>query len=341
MKRPILYSLAAVLLAFALPVLLYVPGSADPAPAAPAPSPVQTPEASPVPTAPPEPVLDAGIRLRVLTDGGVETMTMAEYLPLALAGEMPAAFAPDALKAQAVTLRSYALYYQAQPKDAHPEADVCCSAACCAARADPEELRERWGEQYDAYYARICAAVEETDGQYLVWEEEPALTVFHASSAGQTESGAALGMPRHYLVSVDPPETEETVQDLCTDVEVTQEEFRRAVLSLAPEAALDGGAETWLGSVSQDTAGRVTAMEIGGASLSGLALRQLFSLRSTAFTLERTEAGFVFHVRGYGHGLGMSQQGANLMAKDGADYAAILRHYYPGTELVMALRSAG
>ena len=343
MKRPFLLTLLCVLLAFALPLLLYVPDreneqepEVQPAPAA---------DASPTPELPPpspEPVLDSSISLRLQTEDGVETVSMAEYLPLALAGEMPASFAPDALKAQAVALRSYALYYQAQPKAAHPEADVCTGAACCAACADPEELRERWGEQYDAYYEKICTAVRETDGQYLVWEERPALAVFHAASAGQTESGTALGMAQHYLASVDTPETAETVQNLCTDVEVTEEEFRRAVLSIAPEAELSGAPEGWLGSTSLDTAGRVTSMEIGGAALSGLALRQLFTLRSTDFTVERTESGsFVFHVRGYGHGLGMSQQGANLMAKDGADYASILRHYYPGTELVMALRSGG
>ena len=339
MKRPILLALFAVLFAFALPPLLYVPGDR---PAEPELSPLSAESPAPAEeTAPPSPVpvLDAGISLRLLTEEGVQEMTMAEYLPLALAGEMPAAFAPDALKAQAVALRSYALYWQAQPKDAHPEADICCSAACCCARADPEALRESWGENYDLYYEKICTAVRETDGQYLVWEEEPALAVFHASSAGQTESGTALGLPRSYLVSVDSPETEETVPSLCTTVEVTAEEFRSAVLSLSPGAALDGDPSGWLGHTALDTAGRVTGMEIGGENISGLALRQLFSLRSTAFTLERTEAGFLFHVRGYGHGLGMSQQGANLMAKAGADYATILRHYYPGTGLVIALRS--
>ena len=77
---------------------------------------------------------------------------------------------------------------------------------------------------------------------------------------------------------------------------------------------------------------------IGGAEISGLALRQLFSLRSTDFTLTWSEGRFLFRVRGYGHGLGMSQYGANLLAGDGADYAAILRHYYPGTALSHSLR---
>ena len=335
MKRVVLFSAFALLLIFGLPLLLYTP-KAEPAPA---------PEdsAAPEPTAPSpepsaEPVADSAILLTVQREGTAEPLTMAEYLPLALAGEMPASFQPEALRAQAVALRSYALYYQAERKSAHPEADICGDAGCCAAMASLPALKEAWGENFAAYYDKICAAVRDTDGQYLVWEETPALTVFHASSAGRTEAGSALGMPRPYLLSVETPETDETVKNLLSSVEVSDGEFQRAVRSLAPEAEFSGGRESWLGETSLDTAGRVTALEIGGVRLSGLAIRQLFGLRSTDFTLEPTESGFVFHVRGYGHGLGMSQYGAELMARDGAGYADILRHFYPGTELVVALR---
>lgn len=339
MKSVFFFSLFSVLLAFALPLLLSVPGSgaAEPAPSELPTAPLES-TSVPVPDDSPAPVLDSAVTLRLWTEDGVKTMSMAEYLPLAVAGEMPAAFHPEALKAQAVALRSYALYYQDAPKTAHPEADVCESAGCCAARTTLPALRETWGEHFDEYYAKVCAAVSDTDGQYLVWEDAPALTVFHAASAGRTESGAALGVSQAYLLSVDTPETEERVRNLASTVEVSAEEFRRAILSLAPEAELSGPPETWLGPVSADTVGRVEAMEIGGQRLSGLALRQLFSLRSTDFTVERKETGFVFHVRGYGHGLGMSQYGADLMADDGANYAEILEHYYPGTRLVMALR---
>ena len=339
MKRIFLFSLFAVLLAFGLPVLLYVP------------KPSNTPEETPPPaesppvreTVPPSPspVLDDSILLQVQRAEETAEYTMADYLPLALAGEMPASFQPEALKAQAVALRSYALYYQAKRKSAHPDADVCGDSGCCCAMAELSKLQENWGENFSTYYEKICAAVRDTDGQYLVWEEEPALTVFHASSAGQTESGSVLGVNRPYLVSVDTPETDETVKNLGTTVEVSAEEFRTAILTLAPDADLSGAPESWLGQTSLDTSGRVTAMEIGGARLSGLSLRQLFGLRSTCFTVERTEAGFLFHVRGYGHGLGMSQYGAELMARNGENYASILAHYYPGTELVMALRWDG
>jgi stage II sporulation protein D len=343
MKQITAFSLFAVALAFVLPLLLYLPGRGGAA-AEEAGEPAAMPaaESAPVPApgqAEPEPVRDAEITLAVLTEDGVVQMTMADYLPAALAGEMPASFSPEALKAQAVALRTYALYYQFRRKDAHPEADVCCRSGCCAALAQPDTLREAWGDGYDAYAKKLAEAVRATDGQYLVWEEAPALTVFHASSAGRTEDGAALGIHQRYLVSVDTPETAEAVRNLLSTVEVSAEEFAAAVHSVLPEAALSGAPETWLGPVHLDAAGRVQSAEIGGQDLSGLALRQLFSLRSTDFTLAYTDGRFVFRVRGYGHGLGMSQYGAECMARDGADYTEILSHYYPGTALVMAVRT--
>ena len=340
MRKNILLSVLAVLLAFLLPVLLSsAPGQRAVAEAEAEAE--QTPEPSTTPAPERTPVLDAGIALTVHTDGGDVEMCMADYLPLALAGEMPASFAPEALKAQAVALRSYALHYRENRKDNHPDADVCASAGCCAAFADPEMLRGSWGGNYDAYMAKISAAVCGTDGQYLVYESAPILAVFHSSSAARTEDGEAVGVAAPYLVSVETPETADTVTRLYTTVEVSRGDFRDTVLRAFPDAALDDGADPaeWLGQVSLNAAGRVDSVQIGGITVSGLALRQMFALRSTDFTLAWDGDGgsFVFRVRGYGHGVGMSQYGANAMALSGADYTEILAHYYPGTELVMAL----
>ena len=335
MKQLLLFSLFAVLLAFVLPLLLCFPGRGVPEtePAGP------TDTGAPAEGAAAQAVLDDGIMITLQTDGGTQTLSMAEYLPRALAGEMPASFAPEALKAQAVALRSFVLYHQTQRKSAHPDADVCGNPGCCAALMRPEDLRSAWGERYDEYAEKIAEAVRDTDGQYLVWEDAPALAVFHASSSRRTEAGAALGLDRPYLVSVDTPETEDSVRNLCSTVEVSAEDLAASLRTVLPEADLSGPPETWVGAVRLDGAGRVEAAEIGGAELSGLALRQLFSLRSTDFTLGWADGRFVFRVRGYGHGLGMSQYGANLMANGGADYIEILSHYYPGASPVVAVRS--
>ena len=338
MKQIVWFTLFSVALVFALPLLL-IPSSGGGTPEAVEPPAAHSGSAAPAPdVASPQPVRDAGLSLCLSVDGELREITMAEYLPLALAGEMPASFPPEALKAQAVAIRTYALYYRAQRKDAHPDADVCADPGCCAALAKESELRAGWGEHFAEYAQKIADAVRDTDGQYLAWEDAPALTVFHASSAERTEAGAALGVDKRYLVSVDTPETESRVRNLLTTVEVSAEELAKAVSAVAPSADFSGDPSGWIGPVTLDAAGRVRQLELGGASVSALALRQLFSLRSTDFTLSCSEGRFLFRVRGYGHGLGMSQYGAGLMAEDGADYAEILAHYYPGTALVIALK---
>lgn len=339
MKRAVGASLLAVAFAMALPLVLSgapAEGSAE-APELTPPA-VAAAQPSPEPEIPPpEPVLDAATPLRLHTEQGELETTMAAYLPFALAGEMPASFEPEALRAQAVALRSYALYYRAAPKAQHPDADVCTSSACCAAWADEPALRERWGADYDAFWEKICAAVAATDGQYLVWEDAPVLAVFHASSYRRTEDAADLGMTQPYLASVESPETAESVRNLNTTVEVSAGDFRAAVLAAVPDADLSGPDSGWVGALTLNAAGRVSQVVIGGKAVSGLALRQMFSLRSTDFTLAWNDGVFVFRVSGYGHGLGLSQQGANLLAREGCGYADILAHYYPGAELVMAV----
>ena len=114
---------------------------------------------------------------------------------------------------------------------------------------------------------------------------------------------------------------------------MTARSFRDTLLSAHPEADFTGDASGWVGEISRDESGRVASVVLGGVSVAGTELRSLFSLRSTAFELEY-DGGFHFTVRGYGHGVGMSQYGAKVMAEDGADYRAILAHYYPGCELI-------
>lgn len=338
MRRAMLLSVLAVVLAFLLPLLLSAAPArrAEEEPGAPAEE-TQAGKAEEIKT-PARPVADAALALTVRTGDGDVEMTMADYLPLAVAGEMPAAFAAEALKAQAVALRSYALYYRANRKDAHPGADVCTDPGCCAAYLDVEALRAAWRGDFEPNYAKVLAAAAETDGQYLAYDGAAIRAVFHASSYQNTEDGAALGIAAPYLSSVATPETGEAVKNLNSTVEVSRADFKQTVQGNIPGAVLDEGAgpAAWVGEVRLNAAGRVAEAEVGGAAVSGLALRQMFSLRSTDFMLawDADAGAFMFRVSGYGHGLGMSQYGADLMAKEGADYASILAHYYPGTVLV-------
>jgi stage II sporulation protein D len=228
------------------------------------------------------------------------------------------------------------MYAMGREKPAHPEADVCDDPGCCKAHSTDEALRENCGGDYDANMQKILSAVRSTDGEYMSYGGEVIQAVFHSSSSGRTEDSAAIWQAEPYLVSVESPETAEDVPNYVTSVTVSPEDFREAVLTVHPEAEFGEDPAFWLGAAVRDASGRVESVDIGGTQVPGTELRTIFKLRSTAFTLDYTAEGFLFTVTGYGHGVGMSQYGANVMAEDGADYEEILTHYYPGAELTRA-----
>lgn len=272
--------------------------------------------------------------VRVLVDGETVTMTMAEYLTGALSAEMPASFHPEALKAQSVALRTY-LLHKMQVAPTHEDADICTDHTCCAAWCSEEVSRERWGDDYDLYSAKMAAAVRETDGLYLSYDSEPILAVFHSSSAGATEVCASVwGGDYPYLVSVESPETASDVPNYVSEVTMTAEEFTETVRSRFPEAEFSGAAAEWLEDVSLTESGRLASIKLGGVTVTGTQLRSLFGLRSTAVSIYTDGDSVTLTTTGYGHGVGMSQYGANVMAKNGSTYRDILENYYPGTEMV-------
>ncbi|MDR1589541.1 MAG: stage II sporulation protein D [Oscillospiraceae bacterium] len=268
------------------------------------------------------PVGDADTTIRVLMDGDVVTMALDEYLAGAVAGEMPAAFEREALRAQAVAARTLALYrLEVEPNSRHPDADVCTDPGCCMAYAagTPD---------------KIIDAVRSTDGIYAAYEDEPILAAFHSSSAGKTEdSGSVWGGELPYLVSVPSPETPEQNEKYTAVVTTPPEEFRGAVTAAYPDAVLDGDASRWITDVSYTRSGRIAALTVGGVEITGTHLRAMFGLGSTAAEITAGEDGIVFVTKGHGHGVGMSQYGANAMAAAGAGFGDILRAYYTGITL--------
>ncbi len=280
-----------------------------------------------------EKVMDDEMTFTVLENGEVKELTMASYLPNVLAAEVPVSFSEEALKAQAVAARTYILYCTGHENPKHPEADICTESGCCMAYADEKELRGVWGEKFDENMGIISSAAKTTDGQVLTFKESPILASFHSSSAGRTESGIELWGDVPYLLSVKSPETENDVPDYVTTVEVSQDNFRDTVLLLKSDAVFSDNPAEWITNTELDESGRVRTVTLGETKISGAEMRKLFALRSTAFTIEHKDGIFIFTVTGYGHGLGMSQYGANVMAKNGFDYKEILAHYYPQTEL--------
>lgn len=318
MKHVVFVSVLGVLSAFLLSALC-IPTESTPVP-------------SPLPTA----CTDQEIRFTVQTETGTETANLAAYLPGVLAGEMPALFETQALMAQAVAARTYILHRMQSPSSAHPYADICNDPACCKAYASEETLRTNWGDRYDTYWARITNAVRSTDGMYLTYDGQPIEAVFHSSSKGTTESSEAIWNPRPYLVSVESPETERDVQNLVTEVVFSPTELKSALSAKFPDLHFTADPTAWLKDIKQTDSGRVDSISVCGTPLKGTQLRSALGLRSSAFTVDYADGAFTFTVSGYGHGVGMSQYGANVYAKQGWLYDEILTHYYPNTQITSA-----
>ena len=255
--------------------------------------------------------LDGETVLKVLDGDEVREMTVGEYLVGVVRAEMPASFEEEALKAQAVAARTYT-YYKIQTGGNHGDtADICTDSTCCQAYIGEEQARSNWGADADENESKIEAAVRDTDGQVILYGGVPILAVFHSSSAGMTRAAGQVWLnDLPYLQSVTSPEQGNSIPNYYSRAEFTQKQFREKVLAAEPEADLSGPVETWLQNAVTDTAGRVSTVDVGGVTVK--------------------DGKLVFFVTGYGHGVGMSQYGAQQMAKDGADYLEILTHYYTG-----------
>ena len=275
---------------------------------------------------------DGGVQLAVKNGDAVEIMALDAYLQGVVRGEMPASFELEALKAQAAAERTY-IYYQlaAGRKEAHPNADVCTDPSCCNAWLSEEAAREKWGGDFDGWESRIEEAVAATDGQVALYDGQPILAVFHSSSAGKTAgAGDVWSGDMPYLRSVDSPEGEETVPNYYSAAEFTAAEAKALLAQAHPELTFSGGPDKWFGAVEKDESGRVGTVEVCGAPLRGVEVRRIFSLRSACFTIDAQADGVTFRVTGYGHGVGMSQYGANQLAREGKTWQEILEWYYTG-----------
>ena len=269
----------------------------------------------------------------LLEDGTVAELSMSDYLFGVVAAEMPAAFEPEALKAQACAARTYTVGKQERTTQAHPQADVCTDIACCQAYVPRQAAEERWGISSGTYAAKIESAITETDGLGVLYQGEPIQAVFFSSAPGYTVDAAQVwGNAVDYLQSVESPEGEE-VPNYHSQVILTSEQIREMVLAAYPGADLSGDPSGWFGAPVTDEGGTVSNILVGGITLTGSQVRELFALRSACFTVAWDGSNFTFSVTGYGHGVGMSQYGANAMAKAGSTYDQILTWYYTGAQV--------
>ncbi len=262
-------------------------------------------------------------------------MDMGTYLLGVVRAEMPASFQEEALKSQAVAARTYTFYKMRSGGSAnHPEADACDDITCCQAYKSYEEAAQGWGEQAAEYEAKIRRAVDATDGECILYEGQPVLAVFHSSSSGTTQDAAdvwSTGLP--YLQQVETPEDADTVPNFHTTASFTAAALKDLLQSALPEADLSKSPSNWFTNIQQQPNGTVTSLAVGGVAVGGNQLRTILDLRSACFTISFDGDMVLFSVTGYGHGVGMSQYGANVLAAGGMSYREILAWYYTGASV--------
>jgi len=267
----------------------------------------------------------------VLMPDGQVMLDMQEYLTGVLLAEMPVDFDVEALKAQAVVSRTYALRRNTVGNK-HPQGAVCTESSCCQAYRSIEDFLSKGGTA--EMLKKVTQAVESTQGQVLTYHGALIEATYFSCSGGRTEDALAVwGTDIPYLQAVDSP-GEESATYFVDTVEFTASEFASLL-----EISSQGSADRWLGAVTYTDGGGVATMVIDGKTFSGTQIRQKLGLRSTAFSMYATGDKVHISTRGFGHRVGMSQYGAEAMAVRGSDYQKILYHYYPGTVLTVYTRN--
>ena len=261
----------------------------------------------------------SAIYLSLTKNGITNKIELEEYVEGVVAAEMPASFQEEALKAQSVLARTYAL-------KAIQEGKTLQATNSNQNYKTKEELQNLWGTNYTTYYNKIKKCTESTKNEYLSYQGNYIEAVYHSTSNGQTESSINVWNNYYpYLISVESPYDYEnpTYQK---EVFYTYEELTNKLNTPISQ-------ETEWNIISKTEGNRIKEIEINSIPYSGVEIRNILNLRSTDFELEKQENGILIKTNGYGHGVGLSQYGANGMAKKGYTYQEILSHYYPGTTI--------
>ena len=260
-------------------------------------------------------------------------MAIDDYLCNVVSAEMPADYAEEALKAQAVVARTYTIYKINNKK--HENADICDDSTCCQAWVDKETRFSRWEEsKRESNWEKIQKCVKETQGQIITYQNQPINAFFHANSGGKTELPVNVwggtGLP--YLQVVETT-GEEGYTQYESEIELTQDELIEKLRTKYSDINIDFNNQDDLKIVTYTDSGRVKTVKFGNHEISGVEARTLLGLKSTNFEIIKENDKIKFIVKGYGHGVGMSQTGADAMAKQGKDYKEIINHFYSGVEI--------
>ena len=274
------------------------------------------------------------VKLLHAETGEVEEIGIDNYLLGVVSSEMPANFEIEALKAQAVVARTYTIYKITSGKK-HENADICDDSNCCQAWSAKEERLNRWNENdRESNWKKIEEAVNSTKGKIVTYGGKPINAFFHSNSGGITDTATNVwgGSNYPYLQAVETS-GEDAYSQYNSEVTVTKDEFISKIKEYHSDFEIDFSIENQIEVLEYTDGQRVKTIKIGNLDLSGVEVRKIFGLKSAKFEISVEGENVKFSVIGYGHGVGMSQTGADSMAKQGYNYEEIIKHFYSGVEI--------
>ena len=273
------------------------------------------------------------IKLLHLKTGEIEEVILEEYLCNVVSAEMPVDFEIEALKAQVIVARTYTIYKINNKK--HDNADICDSSSCCQAWISKDDRLSRWEEnKREENWKKIERAVNETNGKIITYEGKPINAFFHSNSGGTTEVPINVwgGSGYPYLQMVETS-GEEGYTQYASEVTLFFDEILNKIKEKYSDIQIDFTKDDDIKILERTESDRVKTIKFGNYNLSGVEARTIFGLRSTNFEIEKQEDKITFKVKGYGHGVGMSQTGADSLAKQGKNAEDIIHHFYSNVEL--------
>ena len=261
----------------------------------------------------------------------ITEISLEDYLLGVVACEMSASYHEEAIKAQIIAAHTLLEHSKLTNNQSLGGADISDSSATHQGYLTVDEQKEKWGENYEKNAEKIKKCIEEVKNLTIQYNGKPITAAFHAISNGKTENATDVwGGDYPYLISV-PSDGDKFSPSYLTESAFSSNDFKEIITKQG--ATLSENSSEWIGEIKRTPTGMVAEIEIGDKTFKGTEIRSFFSLKSSTFEYEFKDDTFIFRVKGYGHGVGMSQYGANYMAQQGLTYKEILLHYYPNTEI--------
>ena len=274
------------------------------------------------------------VKLMTVSSKNIIEISLKDYLLGVVAAEMNASYHKEAIKAQIIAAHTLLLYVKSHGTDDLENADISDSTESHQGYLSPEQQKKKWGENYETYVSKINECIDEVLNMTLQYNGTYINSVFHAISNGKTEDAKDVwGGDYPYLKPVLSVGDTLSPAYIST-VKVTTKAFKEKLEDY--DIDFSDNPEKWIGKIVNTDTGMVKTISICGTEIKGKEIRSAFELKSSTFTIEYKDSEFIFTIKGYGHGVGMSQYGANHMANQGFTYDQILKHYYTGVEITKA-----